>query len=561
MGKNETIGIRSLIKIFSKNTEMQMPKKTGYKVLALIAVLGIMIPCILIVGYISYVMTEALIEAENPGGGILFDMQILSAFSMIFGILIIFSVMFFSSDREHFVTLPIPTHHLMMAKFFYAYIAESLMEFVVLMAAFVGYFLAAAKNLGITEALNPVSIIASIAGVFLIPLVPMIYSAILSIVLMASLSKVKSTKVFYRLSTLVLLIFAGLFLLSLRGIGEINMDNYVDSLGNGNNLMLRTLNIIFFPVPWLANAVSEGSILWLLLSLLGNAALLLILFFLGKALYQKGLYKAASLGSSKKANIKKGDIVEESHFKASLKKELRVILRTKAFSGNCAYVNILWPVGAVLLFHFTKGKGAITSFIDMYQQGKDRAEMIMLVIVVSIAFIATALNSLASTAFTREGQHLSLIKFIPVPFEIQLYAKAMVSFMFTFPILIITDVIICIYIKAPFYIGVFYGILMFLAHIIAMVVGILMDSTSPYVEWDDEYSALRGNLNSFFNMAIMIVLSIAVIGLGVLMYELLKLPIGAFYIVIFAILTGVMIRMVIAGKKKIIQNMENLCNS
>ena len=62
-------------------------------------------------------------------------------------------------------------------------------------------------------------------------------------------------------------------------------------------------------------------------------------------------------------------------------------------------------------------------------------------------------------------------------------------------------------------------------------------------------------------MAIMIVLSIAVIGLGVLMYELLKLPIGAFYIVIFAILTGVMIRMVIAGKKKIIQNMENLCNS
>ena len=556
-----SIGIRSLIKIFSKNTEMQMPEKTGYKVLALIAVLGIMIPCTLVVGYISFVMTEALIEAENPGGGLLFEMQILSAFSMIFGILIIFSVMFFSSDREHFVTLPIPTHHLMMAKFFYAYMAESLMEFVVLLAAFIGYFIAVGKNLGMAACLNPVSIIASLAGIFLIPLVPMIYSAIFSILLMAALSRVKSTKVFYRLSTLFLLIFFFFFLLSLRGIGEINMENYVESLGSGNNLMLKTLNIVFFPVPWLSDAISDGSIVWLLLSLLGNVALLAILYFLGKALYQKGLYTAASLGSAKKADIKKGDITDASQFKASLMKELRVILRTKAFSGNCAYINALWPVGAFLLFHFTKGKGTIADFVYMYQAGKERAEMIMLVVIVSIAFIATALNSLASTAFTREGQHLSLIKFIPVPFETQLYAKAFVSFMFTYPMLVITDIIICVYLKAPIYMCVFYAIVMLLAHIISMVIGILMDSTSPYVEWDDEYSALRGNLNTFFNMAIMIVLSIVMIGLGVLMYELLKLPIGTFYIVILVILAGVMIRMVIAGKKKIIRNMENLCNS
>ena len=111
----EKTGIMSLIRILSKNSEMQLPQKTLYKVLALIAGLGIMIPCTVIVGFISYVMTEALLEAGSPGGGMLFEMQILSAFSMIFGILIIFSVLFFSSDREHFVTLPIPAHHLMMS--------------------------------------------------------------------------------------------------------------------------------------------------------------------------------------------------------------------------------------------------------------------------------------------------------------------------------------------------------------------------------------------------------------------------------------------------------------
>ena len=90
------VGIRSLIRVLSKNSEMQLPKKKSYQVLAAIAVSLIMIPCAIVVGYISFVMTEALIEADNPGGGMLFEMQILSAFSMIFGILVIFSVLFFS---------------------------------------------------------------------------------------------------------------------------------------------------------------------------------------------------------------------------------------------------------------------------------------------------------------------------------------------------------------------------------------------------------------------------------------------------------------------------------
>ena len=51
--------ILSLSRVLSKNSEMQMPDRTLYKVLALIAALGIMIPCTVIVGFISYVMTES----------------------------------------------------------------------------------------------------------------------------------------------------------------------------------------------------------------------------------------------------------------------------------------------------------------------------------------------------------------------------------------------------------------------------------------------------------------------------------------------------------------------
>lgn len=557
-GPMQETGIRSLVKILSKNSEMQLPQKTLYKVLAAIAALGIMIPCTVIVGFISYVMTEALLEAGSPGGGMLFEMQILSAFSMIFGILIIFSVLFFSSDREHFVTLPIPAHHLMMGKFIYAYIAESIMEFLILAAVFIGYMLAIGKNVGIAAALHPISIIGSVLGVILIPLIPMIYCAIFSLILMAALKGVRSTKAFYRTSTIFLLIFAAIFMVSLKGIGEVNMENYVESLGSGNNLMLRTLNIIFFPVPWLADAISSGSIVKLLMYILGNVLLIAILYFTGKALYQEGLYTAASLGSSKKAEVRTKDIVEQSQFKASFLKEVRVILRTKAFSGNCAYINLLWPVGTFLLFHFTRDKGFLKEFIEMYQTGKDRAGMLMSIVVIAIAFIATALNSLASTAFTREGNHLDLIKFIPVPYETQLFAKAAVAFVFTYPSLLLTNLIICLYLKTWFLTGVLYAILMLLAHIISVALGMMLDSNSPYVEWDDEYSALRGNLNTFFNMAIMMVLAALTLGVGFLVYDIIKLPIVIYYVVIFMILAIAAWKLVDIAPKKITENMEKL---
>ena len=79
-----------------------------------------------------------------------------------------------------------------------------------------------------------------------------------------------------------------------------------------------------------------------------------------------------------------------------------------------------------------------------------------------------------------------------------------------------------------------------------------------YVEWDDEYSALRGNLNTFFNMAVMMLLCVVVIVLGLLIYELLKLPILAYHIVLFVILAGVMARMIVVGKKTVLSNMEKM---
>ncbi|MBR1854835.1 MAG: hypothetical protein IJ794_17100 [Lachnospiraceae bacterium] len=551
-------GIWSLIRILYKNTQMMLPRRPLYRVLAALAVFGILFPCGVVVGFCCFVMTEALILAGNPGGGMLFAMQILSVFSMVFGTWVIFGVMFFSSDREHFVTLPIPAHHLMVAKFIYAYVAESLMECFMLAAVFIGYFIAVAEDGGWKTALQPVPVIAAVFGTILIPFVPMVYCTLYSLLLTACLKRVRSAKVFHHASTILLIVFAALFIFSLRGIGEINVETYVELLGSGGDLFLRTLNILFFPVPWLAEAVGRGSI-WYLCAYLGaNIGLAAVLYGCGRLLYQAGLYTVAALGSTKRARISYDGIVKRSPFLASLSKEIKVLVRTKAFANNCVYVNLIWPLGAFLLLRFTKDQGAMADFIRLYRAGKDRADFLLTFVAIAVGLIAGAMNSIASTAFTREGQHLSLLKYIPVSYEIQLRAKAAVSMLFTYPVLLLTDGIVCFYMGAPMRMGLFYAALLLAAQVISTAIGMGLDSAAPYVTWDDEYSALRGNINSFFNMAVMMIAVAVIAGIGYLLFEWLKLPTGIYHLVLLVALAGTAVGVALIESDNVVANMSKM---
>ena len=58
-----------------------------------------------------------------------------------------------------------------------------------------------------------------------------------------------------------------------------------------------------------------------------------------------------------------------------------------------------------------------------------------------------------------------------------------------------------------------YILITFISILIATMIGVLMDSISPYTVWSDELSALRGNLNCFFNLAAEMVASFVIAGI------------------------------------------------
>lgn len=200
----------------------------------------------------------------------------------------------------------------------------------------------------------------------------------------------------------------------------------------------------------------------------------------------------------------------------------------------------------------------MAEFIRLYRMGKERAGFLLTLVMIAIAFIATAMNSIASTAFTREGQHLSLIKYIPVSYGTQIRAKAAVSFLFTYPILLLTDGIVCYYMGATVMTGLFFAVLMLAAHVLSIAIGMRLDSTAPYVTWDDEYSALRGNINTFFNMAVMMIAVVIVGGIGYWLYEFLKLPMRIYHIVLFIVLAGTSVGVALVASDEIVENISKM---
>ena len=136
---------RSLYKAFSSNLEMPKPngekKQKIYTRFGMIAFLGIMVPVSVVVGYITYVLTNLLYMFDGNSYGLLSELDLISAFAMIFGMPLMFSVLFFSSDLQFLSSLPVSPTSLYAARFWHTFKAENVMTTNVLFAIYIGYFL------------------------------------------------------------------------------------------------------------------------------------------------------------------------------------------------------------------------------------------------------------------------------------------------------------------------------------------------------------------------------------------------------------------------------------
>ena len=551
---------RALYKAFGSNLEM--PKPSGgekvklYNRFGMIAFIGIMVPVSVIVGYVTYVLTDLLYLFNGNSYGLLSELDLISAFAMIFGMPLMFSVLYFSSDLSFLTALPVSHVSLYRARFWHTFKAENVMTSNVLFAIYIGYFIASIRHLPVSAALHPVALLAAVTGFFGSLLIPLIYCSILAMLLILVLRKFNRADIYYHSSLVLFTAFTLMFLMSFRSYGKISMVNYLDTMVIGDNEFTSICNVLF-PTNYLTTlAISNHKILPLIEAVLFIAAVYALSVLTAYLTYRQGLFSALVISTRKASRKTRSGAGGHKIFTSLVLKEFKVLMRTMTYRMNCVYANLLWPVASVIFITQAPKMEFFKVFKYNLQEGNAKGFVIVFAVFIAASFIASGLNSIASTSFTREGTHIDMLKYLPVDLDKQIRAKVLIAVLFTFIPLLISEIMIVISLDVIYMLPL-YAVVSLACILTATMIGVIMDSISPYTVWSDELSALRGNLNCFFNLAAEM---IAAAVTGALTYGLFILSANA--VITISVITAVLILMAglftLPGVARARKNIESL---
>lgn len=500
-------------------------------ILSIFAIFGVLLPVAFGVGLLVKLMTETLMPIGCQELGIQLMFHVISIFTVIFGINVIFNEFYFSNDIEYLLPWPLRAYQIVGSKFTAAFYNENIMQFILVLSCIVGY--------GIGSKMGILNWLLSIIGIITLPILPLAYCGILSILVMGFTHIIKNKDIIQRISVALIFILILALVGSIGFLQDMDIYSYVETLAAGKQTFFNIMNHVFPNVPLFVKTFSEGSILSLLGYLLINVIAVAVLLFLAEAFYFRGvigLTSASGKNKSKSLDTLLKQSKPHSQAFSYFLKEVRILTRTPVFFTNCIAINFIWPIFAYAMMKLQSNPLSLQDIQELYARMDIRIQLAFLLGIVGISVIVAALNSLSSNAISREGKHFSFMKYIPVPYETQWNVKVFIGVLFPALGVLIYFIPFCILVKVPLIHILLYVLLCIMSITFVSFMGIYIDSIQPKLIWDDELSALRENYNTFFSMAISIAFTIVVCVGGFFLFCNVKIKIATTAMILVIIL-------------------------
>ena len=479
--------VKALISTVEPSTDEKKYNQIFYRVMGFIAVFGIMLPMAFFVG-----------QGAGQNAVELF-LHLISVFSFIFGLNVIFSVFYFSGDIENLLPLPLRSYQIIGSKFTAALISESVMEFIVIIAAFAGYIIASGRHFW--------SWIIALFGMFTLPIVPLAYCAIICMLIMLLSGLIKNKDAVNKMTGfLTLAVVVGIAIL-ISNTGGLDTEHLIEALSNPNNPLLNVMNCIFPQVHFLVSSMVNNTFINLIFYIAVNGFAIAFFLTIAEAVYFK---TAVGINYTAKTRKSKDKIISSLKMHnpcvTYLKKEFKILFRTPAYFTNCIIINLIWPVFLYIVYLLNGKTNFLDEFIYGIHNGNEESVLIFILAISALSVLITAANCIASSALTREGKHFAFMKYIPLSYIAQINIKALVSIIISGAGMIIYVTAAALYLNLGVKITIFCCLVSLLSVSFVSYFGIFMDSVNPKLIWDDELNALRGNYNVFFNMAVAMLL-------------------------------------------------------
>ena len=525
----------SLIKVFltSIKRESSSNKRTRhiFRILIAFTILFVLIPFLIICASFIYDTTIKLIDIEYESIGLQIMCYIMCIFTFIFGFTAILNELFFSTDIEKLLPLPIKPVELALSKFTTSFILENIVQVFLTIVCIISYMLALD--------LQVYNFLLSIIQIITLSLIPMIYSAIVCLIIMHFAKYIKNKEIIKRLSTIfVFILFFGVILF-IHKIKGFDFELYLENFVNGDHRFLNVMNIIFPHISLFTDTLTNMSVLSLVKYILINAIFVGVFILLIKATY---LDSVIDLSNKNNSTIKNSTVLlkkskQTSVIKSYLAKEFKVLFRTPSFFINCILINFIWPIIIYALYEIGTLKYNMSKITYLLSINNEKIKIILLLFMVGISILIPAMNSIASTSFSREGKNYQFIKYIPLSYKKQIYIKYLTSFIISFIGIFMYTIIFFFIVKLNILTVLEFVLISMLGISSVTLIGIFIDSLQPKLYWDDENNALRENYNTFIAMGISTLIFIIIcIGSYAELFKKLGYSFTQIYLMIFAIL-------------------------
>lgn len=486
-----------LLKIFFKNDTYTLNKKT-------IALFFLLVLCFLPLAALLTLGTVSsydLLYKYNLQGLMLTSTFSMNCMIIIFiGFFYIMSSFYFSSDIETLISLPLRPYEILSAKLFTIIIAQYFVELIALLPVLVAFSYKTGSVL---------FIFYSILIFLTLPIIPTVVCSIVIILIMSFSKFMRNKDRFKNIAGVIGITFAILIqVANSKFNGSSHSGNsMVNALKSNSHLFNNFSNIFGFSKLAAYSLVSNNKLLgflYLICFLLISAAIFLIFIFAAQNLYLKGVLSISNVSSSNK-KLSKNTIsklsIKNSVLKSYTIKELKLLLRTPAYFQNCILGGIIFPIFMLFFFGFNKKNGA-SLFTNATLNGRFFA------IAATVLISLGTFNMICSTSISREGPSFYFIKYIPIPFELQILSKVLSGMIVS----ILTLILILVIGIFVFKITPLMFILLLITSILGTIAysfwGIFIDIKFPKLDWDNEAKAVKQNLNPMIIMFLTIIILI-----------------------------------------------------
>lgn len=409
-----------------------------------------------------------------------------------FGIFYVITTYYFAQDVEFLLPLPLKPGQILGAKFTVTLLYEYLTQLLILAPLLVVF--------GIKSGAGAGYYLIALVVFLTLPVIPLVLASLLAMLLM-SYSSVARHKDRFRIwaGGLGLIAALGLQFLMQKAMIHTKPEDIVRMLQEGRNSLID-LGLWLFPgvkfaVYGLMQSGPAAGWLYLLAFLLLSALFAWLMLAAGGVLYFRGAVGGSESFAARRA-LTGGELAKATRssqpVKALILKELRLLVRTPAFFMNCVLINFLWPV--MLLFIGGSGDSQEIEKMGQMLGGGLPASTLLLLLLGASLFIAGSSGASAS-GISREGSQFFVSKYLPVPFRVQVQAKLAIAFVLPFAGLTVLLGVLAIryHLSLPL-LGA--GLLIALpALALPVLAGLILDIHFPKLVWDNEYRAVKQNMN------------------------------------------------------------------